>query len=255
MRIRIAVCLVLLGVSLPGLAFAAQGILLLADDGKPEWNTHLTQLAATVDKQRPTEVVFWSATNPNVQAAVDRLVQRGVSEIVAVPLFIAAPLSDFGSLVKSSVPLRVTAPLNGDRVAADIVLGRAQEISGDPANEVIVLVSHRSTSGSDRRWVPDLAAAAKQLNVMRRFAAIVSTAVPPDASESSADSVAQLRRTLERHIAMGRRILVVPVLSSYGGTEAAITEQLQGLAHEVAKSALMPDDRLVAWIVSRAERK
>jgi hypothetical protein len=61
-----------------------------------------------------------------------------------------------------------------------------------------------------------------------------------------------MRRVLERQVAMGRRILVVPVLTSYGGTESAIEEQLQGFAHDVAKSALMPDDRLVEWIVSRA---
>lgn len=255
MRIQIAVCLVLLGVSLPGVAFAAQGILLLADEGKPEWNTHLKQLAATVDKQKPTEVAFWSAANPNVQAAVDRLVQRGVSEIVAVPLFIDALPSDLSSKVKASVPLRVSAPLNGDPVAAEIVLGRADEISRKSAAEVLVLVSHRSTAGSDKRWVPDLAAAAQQLNRTRRFAAVLTTTVPPDASDASAAHEAQLRRALERQIAMGRRILVVPVLTSYGGPEPAIREQLQGLAHEVAKSALMPDDRLVAWILSRADGK
>jgi hypothetical protein len=54
---------------------------------------------------------------------------------------------------------------------------------------------------------------------------------------------------------MGRRILVVPVLTSYGGAESAIKEQLQGFTHDVAKSALMPDDRLVAWVVSRAGGK
>jgi sirohydrochlorin ferrochelatase len=254
MRIRIAVCLVVLSVSLSGSAFAAPGILLLADDGKPEWKTHLMQLAATVDRQNPTEVAFWSSANPTVQAAVDRLVQRGVSEIVAVPLFIAAPAS-LSSRVKASVPLRITAPLNGDPVAVDIVLGRALEVTANAANEVIVLVSHRSTDGTDQRWVPDLAATAQQLNRMRRFAMIVTTALPPDQSEASAEDVAQLRRTLERQVALGRRILVVPVLTPYGGTEPAIEEQLQGLAHEVAKSALMPDDRLVAWIVSRAEGK
>jgi hypothetical protein len=101
MRIRFAVGLVLLGILLPGPAFAAQGILLLADDGQPEWKTQLLQLVATVDKQMPTEVAFWTETNPNVQSAVDRLVGRGVSEIVAVPLFVAAPLAAVSSSVKS----------------------------------------------------------------------------------------------------------------------------------------------------------
>jgi len=252
MRIRFAVCTVLLGVFLPRAAFAAQGILLLADEGIPAWNTHVMQLAATVDMQKPTEVAFWSATNPNVQAAVDRLVQRGVSEIVAVPLFIAALPSDFTSRVKSSVPLRVTAQLGGDPVAAEIILSRAHEISQNSAGDVVVIVSHRSKAG-DKRWVPDLAAAAQQLNRPRRFAMVVTAALSPEGSEVSAEEVAQLRRLLERQIGMARRILVVTVLTSYGGLEAAIKDQLQGLAHEVAKSALMPDDRLVAWIVSRAE--
>lgn len=255
MRIWIAVSLVLLGSSLPGRAPAAQGILLLADDGKPEWTAHVRQLTATVDKQKPTEVAFWSATNPNIQAAVDRLVQRGVSEIVAVPLFIAAPPPDLSSQVTSSVPLRVTAPLNGDPIVTDIVLGRAQEISRASAAEVLVLASYRSMAGSDNRWVPELKVIAQQLNRTRSFSAIVTTALPPDGSEASAAEVRALRVTLERHIALGRRILVVPVLTSYGGIEPAIAAQLQGLPYEVSKSALMPDDRLVAWIVSRADEK
>jgi CbiX protein len=255
MRIRFAVWLVLLVMLSPGLAFGAQGILLLADNGNGEWNTYLTQLAATVDKQKPTEVTFWSATTPNVQAAVDRLVRRGVTEILAVPLFIAAPLSDLSSRVKSVVPLRVATPLNGDPVCAEIVLGRAQEISTSAAGEFLVLVSHRPTPGGDPRWVPDLAALAQQLNRTRRFAGVLTMALRPDGSEASADERAQFRGVLERQIAMGRRIVVVPVLTSYGPTESAIEEQLQGVAHEVAKSALMPDDRLVAWIVSRTEGK
>lgn len=253
MKIRLAVCVVVFGILLPGVAFAAQGILLLADEGRPDWSAHVMQLGATVDKQKPTEVAFWSATNPNVQAAVDRLVRRGVSEIVAVPLFIAVPLSDVSSSVTSTVPLRVAAPLNGDPVVADIILGRVQEISTNSAAEFLVLVSHGATAAGDTRWVPDLAAVARQLNLTRRFAGVATTMLPPDGSEASAGNLAELRQVLERQIGMGRRILVVPVLTSYGGTESAIKAQWREVPHEVAKRALMPDDRLVAWIVSRAD--
>src|SRR5262245_33960584 len=133
MRIRIAASLVLLGMLLPQSVFGAQGVLLLADEGQPEWKARVTQLAASVDKQKPTEVAFGSVTPLNVQAAVDRLVQRGASEIVAVPLFVAELPSDLPSRVKSAVPLRVAAPLNGDPIVADILLRRAQEISRNPA--------------------------------------------------------------------------------------------------------------------------
>jgi hypothetical protein len=253
MRLRIVLCVVLLGILIPGMAFASQGILLLADDGKAEWITDLRQLAASVDKQKPTELALWSATNPNVQAAVDRLIQRGVTEIVAVPLFVAAPPPDLKSTVTSSVPLRVTAGLKGDPVVADIVMNRAQEIGRNTATEVLLLVSHRSPAGDDQRWVPDLSAVAQQLNRARRVAALVTWAIPADASEVSATEVNSLRVVLERHVAQGRGIIVVPVHTSYGGIEAAIEEQLHGLVYEVAKRAIMPDDRLVAWIVARAD--
>ena len=59
-------------------------------------------------------------------------------------------------------------------------------------------------------------------------AMILTATIPPDASEAPDDLIAQVRRLAERQIAMGRRILVVPVLTSYGGTESAIEEQLQG---------------------------
>ncbi len=253
MRVRVAAMLVAFGISLTGPAFAGPGVLLLADDGEPAWTALVTQLAATVDKQRPTELALWPATNSNLQAAVDRLVGRGVSEIAAVPLFIAAP-PDLTSSVKSSVPLRVAAPLNGDPVIDDIVLGRAQEMSRNPGAEVLLLVAHRPAAG-DKRWVPDLRVVMERLNRMRAFAMIVTATVPPDAAQAPADEVAVLRRVLEREIARGRQVLVVPVLTSYGGAEAAIRERLQGLSYEVTKSAPMPDDRLVAWIVARADGK
>jgi sirohydrochlorin ferrochelatase len=207
-----------------------------------------------VDRQRPTEVAFWSPTTPKLQAAADRLSQRGVSEIVVVPLFTAAPLSDLASHVKSQVPLRVMPILNGNPVVGEIVLSRAQEISRNPAAEVLLLVSHRATAG-DERWVPDLRATALHLNRTHTFAAIMSTTVSPDGAEASAKDAAALRSLLERQTGMGRRILVVPVLTPYGGAELAIKDQLQGLSYDVAKSAVMPDDRVVAWIVSHADVK
>jgi hypothetical protein len=255
MKMRIALSVLLLGLSSVSPALAAQGILLLADEGKQEWNTQLRQLAASVDKQKPTELLLWSGAGPNVQAAVDRLIQRGVSEIVAVPLFVAAPPADLKSMVTSSVPLRVAAGLKGDPVVTEIIMSRAQEISSNPAADVLVLVSHRSAAGDETRWVPDLSAAAQQLNRARSVGAIVTWTIPTDASEASAADVNPLRAVLKRHAGQGRGIVVVPVLTSFGGTESVIEEGLRGIDHEVAKRAMMPDDRLVAWIVSRADAR
>ena len=67
-----------------------QGILLLAHGGNPQWNDNVRALASRVDKDQPVEVAFGMATRANIQTAVDALAARGVTEIVAVPLFVSS---------------------------------------------------------------------------------------------------------------------------------------------------------------------
>lgn len=90
-------------------SFAETGILLLAHGGSAEWNTRVVELARTIDRTTPVEIAFGIATRGNLQAAVDRLAARKVTEIVPVPLFI----SSWSSVVTSSeylLGLRAQAP-------------------------------------------------------------------------------------------------------------------------------------------------
>ncbi len=65
------------------------GILLLAHGGKENWNEEVMKVAAAVGETTPVEVAFGMASKRNIQTAVDKLVSRGASKIVAVPLFIS----------------------------------------------------------------------------------------------------------------------------------------------------------------------
>ena len=99
-------------------SFAETGILLLSHGGSAEWNGRVLELARTVDQTRPVEVAFGMATRANIQAAVDRLAARGVTEIVAVPLFV----SSWSSVVTSTeylLGLRAEAPAGAGRVRED----------------------------------------------------------------------------------------------------------------------------------------
>lgn len=73
----------------PGAA-DAQGILLLAHGGRDDWNREVLELAAQVDETLPAEVAFGMADKRTIRDAVDRLTERGVAEIVAVPLFVSS---------------------------------------------------------------------------------------------------------------------------------------------------------------------
>jgi hypothetical protein len=89
-KIRTALPFMLLALLVARTASADPGILLLAHGGSAEWNGRVTGLAARINATRPTEVAFGMATRATIQTAVEKLVARGVTEIVAVPLFVSS---------------------------------------------------------------------------------------------------------------------------------------------------------------------
>lgn len=85
------------------------GVLLLAHGGAAQWNERVNAVAKTVNESQPTEVAFGMASRASLQAAVDNLTARGVTAIVAVPLFV----SSHSSVVTSTeylLGLRAEAP-------------------------------------------------------------------------------------------------------------------------------------------------
>lgn len=289
------------------------GILLLAHGGKPEWNDRVTALAKAVDADQPIEVAFGMATRANIQAAVDRLVARRVSRIVAVPLFVsshssvvtsteyllglrtdmpkdlamfakmshgphghgAAPAAPAGGAhaghgaapaapaasaengttpVVSPVPITMTAALDAHPLVADIVTARAQALSTEPAKEVVVMVAHGPVSAEDNaRWLTNMATIATRVKTTAPFDAVEYLTVRDDAPKPIRDkATAELRGLVERHVASGHRVLIVPVLLSFGGIEQGLRTRLDGLTYAMADRGLMPDERIERWVRAMA---
>ncbi|MCM2304669.1 MAG: hypothetical protein NDJ72_08195 [Elusimicrobia bacterium] len=67
---------------------APYGILLLAHGGDSSWNAEVARLRRRVDAKVPTESALGMADPAALQSAVLRLEKRGVTRIVAVPLFV-----------------------------------------------------------------------------------------------------------------------------------------------------------------------
>ena len=67
---------------------AVLGILLLAHGGDPSWDAEVRALRAKVDAKVPTEVALGMADPGTLQAGLDALKARGVTEVAAVPLFV-----------------------------------------------------------------------------------------------------------------------------------------------------------------------
>jgi sirohydrochlorin ferrochelatase len=276
---------------------APAGILLLAHGGSADWNARVLALASALDRTQPVEVAFGMASRPAIQTAVDKLVERRVSRIVAVPLFISshssvvtstayllgirqempADLKIFARMnhaahgggtgheqhgaadsavdntkpVNSPVPIHMTDALNHHRLVGEILIDRAREISTTPQQEAVIIVAHGPVPDDDnQRWLDDMRRLAAQMETVTPYAAIRYLTVRDDAPQPIKDAAtAELRALVEEQRQQNRRVLVVPLLLSYGGIEKGIRQRLDGLTYVMAERALMPDDRLAAWIM------
>jgi hypothetical protein len=245
----------------------------------------------------PAEVAFGMATRANIKAAIDQLVARGVTNIVAVPLFISshssvitstefllglrqeapadlatfakmshgshgtpaehaghAPAADPASPITSVVPVRMTPAFNRHAIIGAILADRARSISTAPAAEAVIVVAHGPVPEDDnRKWLDDMRVLADHVRQAAPFASVDYMTVRDDAGPAIREAATkELRAKVAGQRAAGRRVLIVPHLMSFGGIEKGLLERLDGLDYTMTRQALMPDDRIVEWVLASA---
>jgi sirohydrochlorin ferrochelatase len=163
---------------------------------------------------------------------------------------VAEPAVDNTQPVKSPVPIRMAEALNRHPLVGAILIDRARAISQTPENEAVILVAHGPVPDADnQKWLDDMRVLAAQLDEATSFAAVEYLTVRDDAPAAIRDAAtAELRAKVEHQVAQGRRVLIVPLLLSYGGIEQGIRKRLEGLTYVMSDRALMPDDRLIEWV-------
>jgi sirohydrochlorin cobaltochelatase len=278
------------------------GVMLLAHGGSAlEWNEEVHHVADQADLVVPTEIAFGMATQSSIQAAVNRLVARKVSAIVAVPLFVSSHSSvvdsiayllglrsqapedlkafatmdhgngtmvmDHGNMdhaaaafeatkpISSPVPIRMASALDHHRIVADILSDRAASISHDPAHEVVVLVAHGPVPDDDnKKWLDDMSLLAAQIQLKSHYAGIECLTLRDDADDPVRNAATQqLRQKVERITKKGNGALIVPLLLSYGGIEGGLRKRLAGLTYSMPTQGLLPDKRVVDWVVETVQ--
>ncbi len=278
-----------------------EGVLLLAHGGSAlKWNEEVRHVADQVDLSIPTEVAFGMATKSSMQAAINRLTARGVTEIVAVPLFVSShssvidstayllglrtqmpeDLKDFAAMdhggmmrmdhsqmttdpaaaenaekpIPAPIPIHLASALDHHQIVADILRDRAASISTDPANEVVILVAHGPVPDDDNKlWLNDMAKLAEQIRQQTHYAGIECLTLRDDADDPVRGAATeQLRQKVEQVIQTGKTALIVPLLLSYGGIEEGLRKRLSGLTYKMPSQGLLPDARIVSWVVESA---
>lgn len=279
------------------------GVLLLAHGGSAqEWNEEVRHVADQVDLVMPTEIAFGMATKSSMQTAVNRLVARRVTTIVAVPLFVSSHSSvidsiayllgsrsqepedlkmfaemdhgsggmvmDHGSMkhdaamtsearkpISSPVPIRMASALDHHRMVADILEDRAASISHDPTHEVVVLVAHGPVPDDENKlWLADMRVLADEMRQQTRYARIEYITLRDDADDPVRNAATrELRQRVEQISKAGNTALIVPLLLSYGGIEDGLRKRLDGLSYRMPSQALLPDKRIVDWVIDTAQ--
>lgn len=300
----LAVLLVLIGsasASAQSPAPAKTGVLLLAHGGAAQWNERVNTVAKSVDASQPTEVAFGMASRASIQAAVDKLTARGVTSIVAVPLFVSSyssvitstefllglrpdapadlkifakmdhsshgapaaaanehaahmPAADPASPVTRTIPVRMTPAFNRHPLIAQIAADRAKSISQSPATEAVILVAHGPVPDDDNNlWLADMKVLADQVKASAPYASVDYMTVRDDAGPAMREAATRdLRERVEKQVAAGRTVLIVPHLMSFGGIEQGIRKRLEGLTYTMTEQALMPDARIIEWVRASA---
>jgi sirohydrochlorin ferrochelatase len=300
---RVVLCVVMAGWSTAAFAQspAKSGVLLLAHGGSAQWNERVADVAKAVDGSMPTEVAFGMASRASIQSAVDKLAARGVTEIVAVPLFVSShssvitstefllglrndapkdlaifakmnhashsapaaadhsahgvPAVDPASPVTTTLKIRMSPALNRHPLIGAIVADRAKSISTTPEKEAVILVAHGPVPDEDnRRWLDDMGVLAEQTKASATYASVDYMTVRDDAGPAMREAATkELREKVQAQVALGRRVLIVPHLMSFGGIEQGVRKRLEGLEYTMTDRALMPDDRIVEWVMANAK--
>jgi hypothetical protein len=161
-----------------------------------------------------------------------------------------APAEDGTRPVKSPVPVHMTTALNDHPIVSDILIDRANSLSRQPSEEVVIVVAHGPTPDSDNeKWLADLRVLTDRMKQNTSFHRIDYLTVRDDAPEPIRTRAAEeLRGLVQRATAEGKQALIVPLLLSYGGIEAGLKRRLEGLEFTMASQALLPDARIVEWV-------
>ena len=153
--------------------------------------------------------------------------------------------------VRSKAQIIAVPALNSHPLVADILRERAKTISKTPADEVVVIVAHGPVSDeTNRLWLADMKILAERVAAESKFKRIEYLTVRDDAPEPiRSQATEEFRSIVKKATDEKARVLIVPLLLSFGGIEEGVKKRLDGLQYTMTSQALLPDERLTQWVL------
>lgn len=182
---------------------------------------------------------------------------QGVTDIVAVPLFVSSGSTHIDEIqwalgvkaepaletdlarVHTACRVHICPPMDDHPLIAEIVAERARALAENPAREVLVLVGHGSEHpGFRERWEGLLERLTRRVGQAVGFAKATYATFHPDTLR---DRVAEAARR--------GRVVVVPLFLSAGYfTRTVIPQKLAGLSYAYSGEAYLPHENVYRWL-------
>lgn len=263
---------------------APTGTILIAHGAGPDWNAQVEEIARVAQLDGPLEVGY--LMGPGAEAnpfhiAAQRLAEKGVREIVVVPLLVSSFSGHFEQLrylvgetdeldevmmhhlgmagiqrPDVAVPIHLAAGFDDSPAVARVLAERALALAEDPAEQALFLMAHGPNSAEDNAaWMKNLRTLAEQVKSTTGFQHVHVGTVRDDAPELvRAEAVRGIREVITlQHEATDRPVVVVPVLISTGQvSREKFPRDLEGLPIVYSGEALLPHPGLAGWLEERS---
>jgi len=245
------------------------GILVLTHGFRDPLNAEFEKAVTPVSKHYPTAVSYGMTmmTSAPIQSAVDRLERAGAKSIVIVPVttmmhsrmlrqweyvFNQREEAEYLSVprIKIEAKFAFTETPTEAPVLATIMLDHAREISTEPENEVLILVSHGPTFNADN--VIELAILekhAERVSQMSDFSAVRAITIQDDTRNNIRGlNVGKLRAMIEEATAGGKRAILVTNLVLLPSFHKKLERDLAGLDYQLNAKGVVLHPAMPDWI-------
>ncbi|ODS31416.1 MAG: hypothetical protein SCARUB_03462 [Candidatus Scalindua rubra] len=234
----------------------------------PLWNKMVIDAVKPLKKKFNIEIAFGMADPETIQAAIDRLEEKGVKKIVAVPLFISSysPIIENTAFIlglrketktsqkellfiKSNAEFVMTSAINSHLLIAEILLDRASELSKNPNDETIIIVGHGPNDpGQNEKWLKEMRILALFIKEKGNFKDVKVATLRDDAPKVIREKATMFLRETVMMASLKGNAIVIPHLIARGGIESGIPERLKGLDYIYNGKTLLPHENITKWI-------
>jgi sirohydrochlorin ferrochelatase/formylmethanofuran dehydrogenase subunit E len=250
------------------------GVLIIAHGSSSEsWCAPVRATVANVSLPYPVELGFLEGVpGESIEDAADKLSSHGVSEIVAIPLFVSSSSNHIGEIeyilglgdaipgeedlvqVNTTANITLTGAMDDHWIISSILANHAADLSEDPCNETVVTISHGVSDNEEIfvGWNESGASLAEQTLLRLRYHHNLDIG-------GSRHSLARLNETLHPEIAARAVVedvsatstpVVLPLFLSTGyNTNTKIPAMLENLTYVYDnEKTLAAHPALAEWI-------